>query len=326
MEASIGIAVFPDHGRDGETLHRHADVAMYAAKHAGLRAQVYDPAHNIYTPQRLALIEDLRSAIREGTLALYFQPQVHMRSGEVVGAEALARWRHPTRGFVPPDEFVRIAEQTGQIAALTAWVLECAMQQAARWSGSLGRAVRISVNISAAQLRDILLCDHIAALLALYGVEACQLRLEVTESALMVDPELSRATVARLASMGIGISVDDYGTCYSSLAYLKRLAVDELKIDRVFVREVGTDRTDAVIVASTVELAHELGLRVVAEGVEDARTWAAVAELGCDVAQGYFLSRPLPADEMERWLRAAGARQHPEGDGALFAHPQWHEA
>ncbi len=301
--ASIGIALGPAHGRDSATLLRRADVAMYTAKRAsGGGYVVYAPEQDAALPARLSLIADLRRALADGALLLHYQPQVAVGSGRVVGVETLARWLHPTHGFVPPDQFIPLVEGMGLIGALTDWVLDTAIRQCRAWRDA-GHALVVAVNLSAATMHDLRLPATIAQLLHAHGVPAGSLRLEVTESALMADPARAGVVLAGLAEVGVGISVDDYGTGYSSLAYLKRLPVDELKIDRAFVRNLTTDEADRIIVASTIGLGHSLGLTVVAEGVEDEATQAALAALGCDTLQGYHLGRPMPVVELDGWLR-----------------------
>jgi len=287
-----------------DTLLRHADVAMYAAKRGRLGQQVYDPALDTYSPERLGLIAELRAAIAAGALTLHYQPQVDVRSGRVRGVEALVRWPHPERGLILPDEFIALAEQTGLMAPLTDWVLGEAIRQCGVWRRA-GLALTVSVNLSAWNLHDPTLPDRLTEILRASAVLATSLRLEVTETTLMADPQRALAVLTRLSALGVGLAVDDFGAGYSSLAYLKKLPVDELKIDKGFVRELAMDATDAAIVASTVALGHALGLRVVAEGIEDRATWDALAGMGCDVAQGYYLSRPLPSDALARWLREA---------------------
>jgi len=300
--ASVGIALAPDHGQDVDTLLRHADVAMYVAKRTGESSAVYTPERDAYTPDRLALIADLRRAIADDGLALHYQPKADLVTKQVTGVEALVRWTHTQRGAIPPDQFIPLAEHTGLIAPLTRWVLMAALRQAGRWR-RVGLRLDMAVNLSAVDLRDVGLPDALARLLCEHAVPPASLRLEVTESALMIDPAGAQAVLTRLAALGIGLSVDDYGAGYSSLAYLKRLPVDELKIDRSFVRHMAVDPADAAIVSSTIGLGHNLGLRVVAEGVEDRETWALLAGAGCDTAQGYYLACPMPADEVERWVR-----------------------
>jgi len=306
IDASVGIALAPA-SADGaalDTLLRHADVAMYAAKRGRLGQQVYDPALDTYSPERLGLIAELRAAIAAGALTLHYQPQVDVRSGRVRGVEALVRWPHPERGLILPDEFIALAEQTGLMAPLTDWVLGEAIRQCGVWRRA-GLALTVSVNLSAWNLHDPTLPDRLTEILRASAVLATSLRLEVTETTLMADPQRALAVLTRLSALGVGLAVDDFGAGYSSLAYLKKLPVDELKIDKGFVRELAMDATDAAIVASTVALGHALGLRVVAEGIEDRATWDALAGMGCDVAQGYYLSRPLPSDALARWLREA---------------------
>ncbi len=308
---SIGVAVAPAHGDGAQDLLRHADVAMYTAKRGKTGYAVYATAQDTYTPQRLTLVGDLRNAIADGTLSLSYQPQVafsplssHTERERLVGVEALVRWRHPRHGVIVPDEFIPLAEMTGLIKPLTEWVLNEALRQCRSWKRG-GLSAPVSVNLSAESLRDPGLARTIAGLLRTYGVPPTWLRLEVTESALMADVDRAGEVLAELVALGVRVSVDDYGTGYSSLAYLKRLPVDELKIDRTFVRDLGDDEADAAIVRSTVALGHALGLRVVAEGVEDEEAWDLLAEMGCDLAQGYYVCRPLPGPKLRRWLRGS---------------------
>ncbi len=266
---------------------------------------MYDPADDSHDADRLTLAGDLRQALDRDELLLHYQPKVALgggHAGRMVGVEALVRWRHPRLGLIPPDRFIPLAEQTGLIAPLTAWVLEAALRQAHTWAQG-GWDLGVAVNLSMRNLHDPALPQTVADLLARYDVPANQVCLELTESAVMADIEGSRTVLERLSALGVRLAVDDFGTGYSSLAYLARLPVDELKIDRSFVRRLATDEGDATIVASTIGLGHALGLSVVVEGVEDAETWAPLGRMGCDVAQGYYLSRPLPADELERWAR-----------------------
>ncbi len=302
---SIGIALSPAHGADGTTLLRHADVALYAAKRDGTGHVVYGAEQDAHSSDRLADVAALRASIAGGDLRLQYQPQMDLRTRQVCGVEALVRWFHPQRGLVPPDQFIGLAEQTGLIGALTGWVLEAALRQACAWRRAGCALLPVAVNLSMASLQDPHLPDLIAGLLDRYAVPPAALRLEVTESMLMADTARTQDILARVTVLGVTISIDDYGTGYSSLAYLKRLPIAELKIDRAFVRQMTNEATDAVIVRSTVELGHNLGLRVVAEGVETRAVWEMLAEMGCDAAQGYYLARPLPAEELERWLRAA---------------------
>jgi diguanylate cyclase (GGDEF)-like protein len=301
---SIGIALYPEHGEEADVLLRRADVAMYVAKRAGIAQAIYAAEQDPNSADRLALISELRRAIEHDELALYVQPKLDLRSGRVSGVEALVRWVHPRRGLVAPDQFIPLAEQTGLIRSLSRWVLDAALRQCRDWQ-SAGLRIPVAVNLSMRDLHDLALPDIVAELLATRGVAPDRLRLEITESSLMVDPARAMLIVGRLHAMGVRISIDDFGTGYSSLAYLKQLAVDELKIDRSFVRQLATDGSDAAIVRSTIALAHDLGLTVVAEGVEDRATWDLLAAYGCDSTQGYLVSRPLPASEFADWLSSA---------------------
>jgi len=303
--ASIGIALAPAHGDDAATLLRHADVAMYVAKRGHQGHAVYDPAQDGNNPLRLGLMGELRAAIAQGELLLHYQSKLDHTSGRVSGVEALLRWPHPVHGLIAPDQFIPLAEQTGLIAPLTWWVLETALAQCQTWARA-GLLLGVAVNLSARTLHDLALPARIAALLATYGVPAGLLTLEVTESALMADPTRALNVLTQLAEQGVCLAIDDFGTGYSSLAYLKRLPVHQLKIDRSFIQHLVEGGADAAIVASTIGLGHHLGLRVVAEGVETAEAWQLLAASGCDVSQGYHLSRPVTATELERWLRAGG--------------------
>jgi diguanylate cyclase (GGDEF)-like protein len=301
IDASIGIAVHPAHGDDVETLLQRADIAMYSAKHAGRGYAMFEPALDRHSPRRLALAGALRSAIHNGEITLYYQPKADLRTGAVVGVEALARWDHPTLGLIGPTEFVPIAEQTGLITPLTSFVLDAALCQLRAWRDA-GLDLSVAVNLSARSFLDTQLGVEIPRLLRRWGVDAKLLELEITESMLMADPARAEATLQRLSQIGLTLSVDDFGTGYSSLANLKRLPVDVIKIDKSFVMEMAIDASDAAIVHSTIDLAHNLGLRVVAEGVESEGAWRRLETLGCDFAQGYHLSRPLPPDAVTRLI------------------------
>jgi len=301
---SVGIALAPAHGAAVEPLFRHADVAMYGAKRDGVGHTIYDPAHADQDAARLALIADLRRAIDGGALALHYQPKADLASGRGCGVEALVRWPHPEHGLIPPDRFIPLAEQTGLIVPLTAWVLDAALRQCRVWADA-GLTVEVAVNLSLCNLRDPNLYPTVADLLRRHGVPPGRLCLELTESVVMADVEGTQRVLARLAALGVRLAIDDFGTGYSSLAYLSRLPVDELKIDRSFARRLMMEATNQTIVASIIGLGHSLGLRVVTEGIEDAQTWALLGQLGCDVGQGYYLARSLPADEAGAWLRRA---------------------
>jgi diguanylate cyclase (GGDEF)-like protein len=293
--ATIGIALFPTHGGDVDTLVQRADVAMYEAKRAYVGHMVYAPEHDPYSPARLALIGELRQAIDHGDLGVVYQPKVDLRDGRIIGAEALVRWRHPVRGDIPPDEFVPVAEHTGLLRPLTLHVLDRALGGCARWRAD-GHELTIAVNLSVRNLLDSELPLDVARLLAKHGVPAHALELEITESALIADPARSRIGLGRLRELGVGIAIDDYGTGYSSLAYIRRMPVTSLKIDKSFVIGMATDENDRVIVRSTLDLARNLGLSVVAEGVEDAETAARLLADGCEVAQGFHFGRPMADD------------------------------
>jgi diguanylate cyclase (GGDEF)-like protein/PAS domain S-box-containing protein len=299
--ASIGIALFPDHAGDADTLLRRADVAMYVAKRSGNGHALYAFDQDQHSPGRLALAGELRHAIEHDQLVLHYQPKLELRTGAIIGVEALVRWRHPQHGLVAPDQFIPLAEQTGLIRPLSKWVLAEALRQYEAWRVA-GFELPVAVNVSMRDLHDPQLLDTIGDLLAAWNLAPLALNLEITESSLMTEPDRTLAVLAGLREIGVGMAIDDYGTGYSSLGYLKQLPVVELKIDRSFVRDMARDRSDLAIVRSTVELAHNLGLRVVAEGVEDAATQQLLAELGCDQAQGYYISRPLPNTELTDWL------------------------
>jgi diguanylate cyclase (GGDEF)-like protein len=307
IDASVGIALYPQHGEDVDMLLQHADVAMYEAKRTHGGFEIYSVEHDPYNPVRLAMVSELRKALEEKQVLLHYQPKLDLKSGEVIGAEALVRWQHPTRGLIPPDEFVPMAERTGLIRPLSRFVLNAALAQCREWRDS-GLDLKVAVNLSARNLLDPSLPEDVSHLLATWGVPAGMLELEITESTIMVDPARAMEVLRHLHAMGIALSIDDFGTGYSSLAYLKELPVDELKIDRTFVATMATNRGDAFIVRSTIELAHNLSLQVVAEGVEDERTMTELAELGCNIAQGFHLSRPLPPQEFASWLAKRGVK------------------
>jgi predicted signal transduction protein with EAL and GGDEF domain len=312
VEASVGLAVWPAHGRDAGELLQRADVAMYDAKARRTGVEVYSPGIDRSSLRRLSLIGELRRAIDAGAVEVHYQPKVELATGRAVGVEALARWQHPSLGAVPPDEFVSVAEQTGLIRPLTELVLVAALVQCARWRRE-GRRLRVAVNLSTRSLMDLELPELVERLLERAGVPATDLILEITESNVLGEHGRAADIIDRLRLLGVELSIDDFGTGHSSLTYLKHLPVSEVKIDRSFVSNMVNDSSDAAIVASTIGLAHRLGLRVVAEGVEDADTVAALESLGCDQVQGYFHSRPLPAAALEEWL------DEREGASALVA-------
>ncbi len=317
IAASIGIARFPDHGEDAASLLRAADVAMYAAKRSKTGFSVYDSSYDERRQEFLTLLGELRRAVEAGELVLHYQPKVSLTENRVTAVEALVRWRHPKRGFVPPGEFIPFAEQTGYISAITRWVLAHAIDQCGRWNRS-GLRLKMSVNISARDLKqeDVLVQQISAALLAAQ-LPAGMLCLELTESALMDDPRSAQSTLRKLRELGVTTSIDDYGTGYSSLAYIKQLAVNELKIDRTFVSGMEADSRNAAIVRSTIELGHNLGLAVVAEGVETDHELAELRRFGCDSAQGFHFARPMAAEALESWLRGAPLEAAPKRVGHI---------
>jgi len=303
--ASIGVAMYPTHADGSATLLQRADVAMYEAKAGHLGHAVYAAERDRSNPLRLSLAAELRAAIDSGELNVDYQPKADLASGQVVGVEALVRWAHPRYGSLPPDEFIPVAEHTGLIRPLTTYVLDQALVQCRSWS-ELGYDLSVAVNLSARSLLDTDLARNIGDALGRNGVPPRHLILEITESMMMADPVRALETMHRLAAMGISLSIDDFGTGYSSLSYLKRLPVGEVKIDKSFVLSMTVDEDDATIVRSIVDLARNLRLRVVAEGVEDAPGLAALAALGCDVVQGYYLSRPMSATAFTAALDAEG--------------------
>ncbi len=301
---SVGVAVYPEHGTDFEELMQHADVAMYDAKGRGDNLAVYAPEADHNSPERLSLLADLRRALEsphDKGIALYYQPQVELATGDVVGMEALLRWEHPERGLVDPEELIKVAEHSSVMRLLTLRIIDDVIDQLAAWGEAAGR-VRVAVNVSVRDLHTGEIADRIVAKLRQTGIEPERLELEITESALMADPRRVLATLARLERLGIAIALDDFGTGYSSMLHLRRLPLKEVKIDRSFVMGVATDPDDAAIVRSMIDLARALGLRIVAEGVEDERTWRMLVEAGCDLAQGWYFARPMPPDRLLDWL------------------------
>ncbi|MGW7364593.1 putative bifunctional diguanylate cyclase/phosphodiesterase [Streptomyces sp. NPDC054841] len=304
LEASAGLAVFPDHALDAEGLLRRADVAMYQAKRDRTGVEVYESKRDSNTPDRLGLLGDLRRALDAGDVELHYQPKVGF-DGHVAGLEALVRWVHPERGRVPPDEFIAIAESSGLMPHLTEYVLEMALGQVAKWRAQ-GLFVPVAVNVSPRDVHTPGFAGAVAARLARHGVPAGALQLEITEHVLLEDPQRAADTLAGLTAHGVKMSLDDFGTGYSSLVHLRRLPVSELKIDRSFVARLAVDNEDAEIVRCTVDLAHSLGLLVVAEGVEDDETWERLRDLGCDAVQGWLVAAAMPPQETTAWLRARG--------------------
>ncbi|MFJ9665911.1 putative bifunctional diguanylate cyclase/phosphodiesterase [Streptomyces sp. NPDC101219] len=306
LEASAGVAVFPDHALDAEGLLRRADVAMYQAKRDRTGVEVYESKRDSNTPDRLGLLGDLRRALDAHEVQLHYQPKVRF-DGQVSGLEALVRWVHPERGRVPPDEFIAIAESSGLMPHLTEYVLETALEQVAAWRAQ-GLFVPVAVNVSPRDVHTPGFAGSVAARLARHGVPAGALQLEITEHVLLEDPQRAADTLNALTGHGVKMSLDDFGTGYSSLVHLRRLPVSELKIDRSFVARLAVDTEDAEIVRCTIDLAHSLGLLVVAEGVEDDETWERLRDLRCDAVQGWLVAAAMPPDETTAWLLARGSR------------------
>jgi diguanylate cyclase (GGDEF)-like protein/PAS domain S-box-containing protein len=303
VDASIGVAAYPDHGAGANELLQRADVAMYAAKASHVSYVVYDPGMDRHSPRRLGLLGQLRRALAAGELVVHYQPKAEVRSGRVTGAEALVRWQHPEYGLLGPGEFVPLAETTGLIRPLTSHVLEAALRQCRAWLDA-GHELSVAVNLSTRCLLDLALPEQVTGLLEDAEVAPGRLLLEITESSIMTDPARALEILNRLHALGVQLAIDDFGTGYSSMAYLKSLPVQELKVDRSFVQHLRDSQSDAVIVRTTVDLGHNLGLRVVAEGVEDEATLRELARVGCDSAQGYHLAKPMPAAELDAWLAA----------------------
>jgi len=307
-QCSVGIALAPLHGTDEDILLKRADVALYDAKSNRGSAMVYDGSRDEHSLERLGLIADLRRAIDDGEVFPLFQPQCDAATGEIVGVEALARWRHPTAGVLGPDEFIEVAEGAGMLDVLTDSLLDQCLAHLASWHRA-GHAVRLSLNISPRTMRDSRFVDRVRESLLAAGVEPHWLTIEVTEHVMVGDAARSLAALDRLRRLGCRIAIDDFGTGYSSMAYLKRLPVDELKIDRSFVEKLGEEPKDEIIVRAVVDLAHRFGLEVTAEGVETEPAWALLTAIGCDVIQGYLLARPLTPEALGAWLDG-GHRQH----------------
>jgi len=301
VSASIGIAMFPEHGQDPEGLMQHADAAMYIAKRGGAGVEFYDEVKGKNEIGNIALKNDLRYAIERNELRLYYQPKISHSNGKVTGLEALVRWQHPEHGLVAPDRFIPLAESTGLIQPLTAWVVGEAVRQCAVLH-QRGVFLTIAVNVSTINLKDPELPRKIAAVLTAQRLHPKWLEIEITESAVMDDTHATVRVLEELDSMGTRLAIDDYGTGYSSLANIKKLPLDDIKIDKSFVLRMSDNHDDETIVRSTIEMGHGLGLRVVAEGVENQATWDRLSALGCDASQGYFMSRPLPAENLLKWL------------------------
>jgi diguanylate cyclase (GGDEF)-like protein len=303
MTPAVGIALSPMHGVEASVLLRHAEVAVIAALSSEEPIVAYDPATDPHRPERLSLMGDLREALDHGQLELHYQPKLNLSNGRIDGAEGLVRWRHPTMGSVPPDAFIALAEETGNIRRLTRWALTAGISQAKRWSVA-DRAIRVSINVSARDLADTDLPRRVAELLAIHGVAPEQIVLEITESAIMGKPDAAIDVLRRLADRGIDLAIDDFGVGQSSFAYLHRLPVRELKIDKTFIEHLADVHADQAIVRTIVELGHNLGYRVTAEGVDDARALDYLSGIGCDHVQGYLIAKALAEVDFDDFLAA----------------------
>jgi len=303
--ASIGIALFPTHGTDARTLLRRADVAMYSAKQSQVGYTFHRDDHEPRSAEQLSLVVEMRHALERNEFELYYQPKLHLRSGLVTRAEVLLRWNHPTRGTLPPSVFIPIAERTGLIRTISDWLLDRALQQCRDWQDS-GAPIHLAVNLSAKSLQEQTLPSKINDVLKKWGIDPRFLKIEITESSIMADPAHALAIMSMLQSIGVRLSIDDFGTGYSSLTHLRELPIDEIKIDKSFVTGMNSSDADAAIVRTVIDLAHNLGKQVCAEGVEDEATWSRLCEMGCDLAQGYWISRPLNATDLRQWLTDTG--------------------
>ena len=302
IEASFGIAAHPAHGADADTLLKHAETTMHLAKTSTRGYSVYAPESDEQRLRQLTLLGELRHAIEHEEMVLHYQPKVSFDTGRITGMEALIRWKHTRLGFMHPDEFMPLLEQTGLIRPLTYWTLKTAIEECARLNES-GLNLRMAINLSARMIPDLQLPEQVTSFLDACGVPPGQIILEVTESAIMAYPERTLDNIIRLDSTGVLLSVDDFGTGYSSLSHLQKLPVDELKIDKSFVENVDTNANDETIVRSMIELAHNLGLKVTAEGVETQKVWDMLKFHQCDLAQGYLMGKPMPANELVRWAK-----------------------
>ncbi len=301
IDASIGVVVFPQHGDDPDALLRQADAAMYTAKQAQSGYRVYSQDLGHGADDRMALQSELRQAIINNELVLHYQPKIDFSAAQVSGVEALVRWQHPSHGLMAPDKFIPLAEQTGLIKPLTKWVLKTALRQCEEWYRA-GISLSMSINVSAISIQDPEFPGQMEKMLEDFDVPVSRIELEITETALMSEPVRAVECIRKLSALGFQIAIDDFGTGYSSMAYLKELLVAKIKIDKSFVKDMASNHSDAVIVRSTVELGHNLGLKVVAEGVEDQAAWDSLKDLGCDSAQGYYMSRPLPSADFLVWM------------------------
>src|SRR6266511_5808123 len=307
VEASSGVALYPEHAGNADDLLQRADIAMYVAKDSHAGFVVFDATQDQHSPRRLALLGELRRALDHEQLVLHYQPKVDTRTGQLLGVEALVRWQHPEHGLLPPAEFIPLIERTGLMQPMTHYVLNAALRQSHEWQRA-GHEVSVAVNVSPRRVLDLTFPDEVADLRATWDVPATRLVIEITESTIMADPVHALQVLSRLNATGVQLAIDDFGTGYSSMAYLRNLPVHELKVDRTFVTHMTSNASDATIVRSTLNLGHNLGLRVVAEGVEDRATLLELDALGCDAIQGYYISKPMPADDLSRWRDQMPAR------------------
>ncbi|MFH1217195.1 MAG: EAL domain-containing protein [Pseudomonadota bacterium] len=303
VQAGIGAAIYPDHGRDMDSIMQKADMAMYAAKQDDKRFMLYSADLDKHSPHRLTLMGELRQGIENNELLLHYQPKINTLTNTVSEVEVLVRWQHPQHGFMPPDDFIPMAERTGLIKPLSMWVLRNAVNQAVAWQDS-GLHLGIAINLSPSTLLDTELPDIITGVIASSSIRAEMITLEVTEGSIIKDPTRAMEILNRLADMGIHISIDDFGTGYSSLAYLKKMPASEVKIDKSFVMDMLHNENDAAIVKATIDLAHNLGMQVVAEGVENRETADRLKALGCDLLQGYYFSKPIASSALAEWIKA----------------------
>jgi len=315
VELTTGIVISPEHGDDVDALFRQAEVAMFYARKSGIEYSAYIVEQDPHDRRRLGFLGELRKAIQDNELVLYYQPKIDLKTQKIIGAEVLLRWDHPKYGIIQPDEFIPYAERSGLIRPLTLWVLNTALQQSSNWLRR-GIDLEVSVNLSARNLQDTHLVETTRQLLEAWDVEPARLELEITESAMMVDHVRAKQVLLEMDALGINLAIDDFGTGYSSLAYLKSLPIDCLKIDKSFVMDLIHDKNDEVIVHSTIDLAHNLGQKVIAEGVESQEILDRLLEMKCDYAQGYYFSRPMPSEEVVAWLLQSpwGVKKKQAGD------------
>ncbi|GAA5785450.1 putative bifunctional diguanylate cyclase/phosphodiesterase [Chitiniphilus shinanonensis] len=317
LGASMGVALYPEHGDSGDLLLRHAEVAMYAAKRQHQSHALYDPGLEQNRQTQLALLSDLRNAVAENQFVVCYQPKVRMKDGEIDAAEALVRWRHPERGWIPPGDFIPFAEQTGRLRAITQWVIDDVLKRSVEWERD-GICIAVSVNVGMSDAEDATFVDFVEDALLRLQVDPSRLCLEITETGGMSRQVELMGNLERLRRLGVRLSIDDFGTGYSSFAYLAQMPVHELKIDRSFVQALDYKFENVSIVRSIIELGHILGLQVVAEGVETESAWQALAVMGCDEAQGYLVAKPMPAEEFARWYLATPMLPYTPPDMSVY--------